>query len=544
MSKRRPSGDNRRFDKIFDSLDVRGTGELTKKQFTAFLRKYLGEEFDERACDFYFRGTDIDNDGRVSRYELRELIDTITGDDQFSLSKLFFRAIDLDRDGAVDADEFVDLLALNGIEMTRKKAEKQIVGMSGGKRRATFSQLFGRLTGERFPPGIDPYDGRIDLTANETSASTTQSTTTSTTTSSAPVLKKAPHKGKHILPSSTSEKETDVTSTEIGSKGSSLNSEGGTASTSETTTVDLSSTDHSTDLDGAAAAVPVGGLMGVYGQRGSNLPPQPEARPINNLGAMQMPGGGQLHQQPVLRPAQQESGPVLVPPPQMGVGPGSLPTVAPVPEPIQPPAPEPVVPRPVPTPAPGQVVATGVASAPPSKSDILDKVMAIISGLLFVALAIACAAYVFTYKYIKQESGSSTISDNWRSTSVSVGFSNCLSNYDNNTGGCFGANYKKYFELIELASLLSPGVACGVFAMCELSAAFAYFKKVPKLAIFNYGPLTRGIIYLALGLDSIGLAWVIGLVGGILVGVLSIALIVVGCVAAVHRDKISGEVKV
>lgn len=533
MSKRRPSGDNRRFDKIFDSLDLRGTGELTKKQFTAFLRKYLGEEFDERACDFYFRGTDIDNDGRVSRYELRELIDTITGDDQFSLSKLFFRAIDLDRDGAVDADEFVDLLALNGIEMTRKKAEKQIVGMSGGKRRATFSQLFGRLTGERFPPGIDPYDGRIDLTANETSASTTQSTTTSTTTSSAPVLKKAPHKGKHILPSSTSEKETDVTSTEIGSKGSSLNSEGGTASTSETTTVDLSSTDHSTDLDGAAAAVPVGGLMGVYGQRGSNLPPQPEARPINNLGAMQMPGGGQLHQQPVLRPAQQESGPVLVPPPQMGVGPGSLPTVAPVPEPIQPPAPEPVVPRPVPTPAPGQVVATGVASAPPSKSDILNKVMAILSGLLFFALLVVCAAYAVTLDKL-------LVDDKLSLGDVSVGFDCDAKRYYHD----YCESNEKYFKYIKVASLLSPGVACCIFAIRELAAAYAYFMKVPKLDVFTGGPITRGFVYLVLGFNGIGLAWLVGFIGGILVVIFSLALIVVGYNIAVQRHMILGEVKV
>jgi len=148
-----------RFVEMFNQFDKDGSGELCYEEYKQFLFQYEEAELPEDQCDFYFRGSDVDGMKKISQNELWALVEALDTKDQLAINKLFFRAIDKDRSGKIDAEEFITLAKMNGIEMTLEKAQHHINKITGGAdTKLTFAQMHKKLTKVEIDPATNPYE--------------------------------------------------------------------------------------------------------------------------------------------------------------------------------------------------------------------------------------------------------------------------------------------------------------------------------------------------------------------------------------------------
>ena len=151
-----------RFEKYYKELDNDGSGHLNYAEFTKFLNNYNEKKLDNKLCEFFFNGTDIDNGGSIDKNELWELSEALRENDKLYQNKLFFRAIDKDRSGEIDAEEFLKIAELNDLQMSLEDAEAQIKRITNGSNVMNFAQMHKALTGEDIPIDTDPYDGKLN----------------------------------------------------------------------------------------------------------------------------------------------------------------------------------------------------------------------------------------------------------------------------------------------------------------------------------------------------------------------------------------------
>lgn len=105
-------------ERIFELVDADGTGFIDFDEFLAFAERLYSDDKRKR-LDFIFRVYDLDDDGRIDKKEITQVLQaslaeqhvTLTEDMLKRLVRHFMRRTDVDRDGSVSRDEFVDVLA-------------------------------------------------------------------------------------------------------------------------------------------------------------------------------------------------------------------------------------------------------------------------------------------------------------------------------------------------------------------------------------------------------------------------------------------------
>lgn len=121
---------------------------------------------------FFFNGIDTRNTGAVSKEELWKLVESFYNNDKLYINILFFRVIDKNRENKIDANGFVTLAELNGVEITEEQSKYQIKEFTNGRTTFNFAEAHCALTGESIPFSTDPYYGELSQTKIKSSPKT------------------------------------------------------------------------------------------------------------------------------------------------------------------------------------------------------------------------------------------------------------------------------------------------------------------------------------------------------------------------------------